>query len=163
MKRNEIRIVLLLALMVCGAGTSRGSEHSLDPRLGQRAIEYFHALELGDYRRLWGYSSTRLRAEAGGNIEDYVAHLQENVPYELSVEVLVGWSEGNKGEVFVRIHTRNTKADEPEVTEYISRWVLNDGTWALDDFVNMPFDDLVESPFYGDVFKELPRVGSSPN
>jgi len=136
-----MRVIVLLTFLACFTGASPGAERSLDPHLTQRAGNYFRALELGNYRRLWDDSSSRLRTENGGDIEEYVARLEENRPYELSVKLVVGWSNTEKGEVFVRIQTRDTRASEPDVTEYLSRWVLEDGDWMFDDMLDIPVSD----------------------
>ena len=81
--------------------------------------------------------------------------MQARTPYDVKVDVLVGWSRDGQGAVFVRVHTRATRASEWEVAEYVSTWVKDDDEWA--------FDDMAETSCMDRALHEFPHIDAAPN
>jgi len=140
---------LLFALPVLDQGPK------LDPALESRAKEYFRSLAAGDFGNVWELSSTHLRDASGNDREAFIARLQELAPYDMKVELLVGWSADAEGRIYLTIQTRNTKADPWSVTDYEARWIQEADKWFL--------DDMSESTCFERALHEWPRISSSPN
>jgi hypothetical protein len=150
-----VNVALLLVASLVFALPVLEHDSKLDPALESRAKEYFRSLAAGDFDNVWELSSTHLRDASGNDREAFIARLQELAPYDMKVELLVGWSAGDEGRIYLRIHTRNTKADSWSATDYEARWIQEADRWFL--------DDLSESTCFERALHEWPRISSSPN
>jgi hypothetical protein len=146
-------IAVTLTVAVVLAATPTRVAH-LDPHLGDRARDYFLALERADYDTLWQLSSGRVRSD-GGDQEEFAQNLRDRTPYDLHAELLAGWSDNDRGEVYLRLSIRWTRGSNVRVSDYVSTWVFENGDWVLDD---LSLTNELEQ-----AVKVLPAISAAPN